>query len=358
MLGSIWKDWSDGMRYSDLCIDLESLSDGKSSQKGFFYNGIWNSVVYRGNEVLRERSELLVIKGNSIFMDIRDDGIRLPGGSTEKDISIIETAIKECQEEAKITPSNVKYYGYYIELFRNGKRTPKWILESHFPVTYTGYLTHVCVGTYEENFTGYIRPEDRDNLNVDAKLVPINKAKKYLNNVQKKALDKYLKEEKYPNFSIGIESNFCIVLESSRAYSNHSYDHLIEDCRAVISKLSEREKFWIGNGYWVDSDHVVYREVQYSNGKPVAFIDVYKLPRTGNCGHIVIAVAPEARGRGIAGKLVENAKRICQGKDEIDSLGWLVDSDNEVSQTMAKKFGFKFVGYRNHKKELEFVYKF
>ena len=132
------------------------------------------------------------------------------------------------------------------------------------------------------------------------------------------------------------------------------YNKYSKDVHTIIDNLSKEESNHIGNGYWVDSDHIIYRKVEYMNNKPVGFIDVYSLPKFKRYGLIIIAVSKEARGKGIGKKLVNSAIQNCKNNKDIDKLRWLADSDNTASINMPKSLGFKLNGDGEDKKE--FIY--
>ena len=132
------------------------------------------------------------------------------------------------------------------------------------------------------------------------------------------------------------------------------YNKYSKDVHTIIDNLSKEESNHIGNGYWVDSNHIIYRKVEYMNNKPVGFIDVYSLPKFKRYGLIIIAVSKEARGKGIGKKLVNSAIQNCKNNKDIDKLRWLADSDNIASINMAKSLGFKLNDNGEDKKE--FIY--
>ena len=131
----------------------------------------------------------------------------------------------------------------------------------------------------------------------------------------------------------------------------------ISNIRKIINKLSTKEKEYIGNGYWVDSDHVIYRKIKYLDKEPVAFIDVYLLPKYKRTGLIIIAATKESRGKGIAKSLVNSAISNLKNNKEIDALRWLADYDNLPSINLAKSLGFEYKG-KTKDNCIEFIYNF
>lgn len=168
------------------------------SRKGFRHNGIWNAVVMDRGMYLRERSELLVIRNGCLLVQRKDPwdlSYKLPGGSTEPELTVMETAIKECQEEALITPHKVKYYGEYDIYFHDGTPVPKWLREADYPIKYGGYHTHICVGQYKEPYKRHIDEGDKDDFYKKAKWVPFKECQKFLKDYHWLALTEYCKSE-------------------------------------------------------------------------------------------------------------------------------------------------------------------
>lgn len=119
------------------------------------------------------------------------------------------------------------------------------------------------------------------------------------------------------------------------------YDKYLNDVNEIISKLSKEESNYIGRGQRVDSEYVIYRKVEYNDNIPIAFIDVYLMPKYENTGLIVIAVSKDARGKGIGKELVKGAINSLKSNKDIDRLRWKVDSNNKISINMAESLGFE-----------------
>ena len=157
----------------------------------------------------------------------------------------------------------------------------------------------------------------------------------------------YIEKNKYNILTISCYDNGFITESYSSKKSNN-------DIFNIINQLSKKEYDYIGGGYWVDSDHVIYRKIEYKNNKPVAFIDIYLLPKFPKTGLVVLAVLKEYRLNGLASKLVKEAIINIKNDKRINKLRWATDSDNTGSAALAKSLGFVLIN--NTKKEKIFIY--
>lgn len=84
-----------------------------------------------------------------------------------------------------------------------------------------------------------------------------------------------------------------------------------------------------------------YRKIEYINGEPAGFIDIYTLPKFKDAGLVVLAVNRKYRGLGLSKKLVNNAISFVKNDNKLYYLRWQADKDNDVSINLAKSCGFK-----------------
>ncbi len=142
------------LHYPDDTIVTESVSpydqEPSPSTNGFLKDGVWNSLVVKNGKRYRERVETLILRGDSVFLRKKSTSdYKIPGGSTEKNRSMKDQAISECQEEARITPRNLKYFGCYEKPYMKGPE-------------YDGYICHIFVGEFFKKYSGHIDECDRD----------------------------------------------------------------------------------------------------------------------------------------------------------------------------------------------------
>ena len=132
----------------------------------------------------------------------------------------------------------------------------------------------------------------------------------------------------------------------SRNYKLVTIDEMNEaatfrQVKKIVDHIPKEEHHWFYHGdSFKDSPYMKYRDVMYTPDKKHAgFIDVYAFDSDPDTGIVVIALEPEARGTGIATKLVQKAIQ------KLPSLGikkliWRADTDNTASIKLAQKLGF------------------
>lgn len=167
----------------------------KAIREGGFYgrNGTWNSIItFPGdNRIYRERVETIVIKdGKFVFVKKKPDGeYFLPGGSTEKDISHMDQAINECQEEAHINVRNIQYTGI---TYKDQHETPSWV-KKDCEVEWDATFTEVYVAEYDATYKGPVDKVDEDPFIRSGKFYPTKDCFKFFRKEHRDALLWYLK---------------------------------------------------------------------------------------------------------------------------------------------------------------------
>lgn len=117
------------------------ITDPKTGKYGYYKDGIWNGLYINKGKIYRDRVECLIIDNNQVFLEFKSDGsYRLPGGSTELEVSDEEQVKNECKEEARIVIDTPRYISEYIET--NIK--PNYLKE----FDYSGYRTKVYVSNF------------------------------------------------------------------------------------------------------------------------------------------------------------------------------------------------------------------
>lgn len=117
------------------------ITDPKTGKCGYYKDGVWNGLYMSKGKIYRDRVECLIIDNNQVFLEFKSDGsYRLPGGSTELEVSDEEQVKNECKEEARIVIDTPRYVSEYIET--NIK--PSYLKE----FDYSGYRTKVYVSNF------------------------------------------------------------------------------------------------------------------------------------------------------------------------------------------------------------------
>lgn len=193
------KGYRKGMQtMSDLANAVSSLNEQDANNfdvataikdRGFYNDGVWNSLIEKDGKYYRERVETFVFKGKKVFCQIRDDKtIKLPGGGTERGMTDIAAAEKEIHEEMRATVTNMKETGVvYIE----ESDPSKW--SSSLPIEYNGRITTIYTAKYKGKYTGKIDKADYDDLYLKGKWYNIDEIYDYCNKYQKEVLSRYMK---------------------------------------------------------------------------------------------------------------------------------------------------------------------
>lgn len=141
-----------------------------------------------------------------------------------------------------------------------------------------------------------------------------------------------------------------------------STDSFTKPIRNLIDSLTETQRGYIGDGYWIDKDRTAYRNVIGDAQHVDAFLDVYNLPyEHAGEGTVVLAVANEKSGQGygtkLAKQLVEDYEAGKFGSD-LSNLIWRVDEGNTASDKIAEKAGFIYDGVEEDFGEKLNVYRY
>ena len=190
--------------------------------RGFYNDGIWNSLIEKDGKYYRERVETFVFRGKKVFCQIRDNGtIKLPGGSTERGMTNIAAAEKEIHEEMRATVTNMKETGvvYILE-----QKPSEWM--SILPIEYNGRITTIYTAKYKGKYTGKIDKADYDDLYLKGKWYNISDIYDYCNKYQKEVLSRYMKPIEEAICNIASETVRSIA---RRAIYESDYSSILND---------------------------------------------------------------------------------------------------------------------------------
>ena len=110
-----------------------------------------------------------------------------------------------------------------------------------------------------------------------------------------------------------------------------------KDALKIYNSLSDKEKYWTcPNGSFKDVP-TSYRNVI----KNKAFLDIYSDKKDKKSGFLILAVSPNARRKGLASKLLDDAKDNAK-KLGIKKLVYRTFIENEASHKLALVNDFKF----------------
>lgn len=195
-------------------------------------DGIDNAIVHikGSNEKFRGRSELLIINGNSIFLEKDKYGLctygakmiyNVPGGSWDSGEDHFTSALREAKEEARIIAENPVYTGSYAVIYDAPHR---WVQEK-IPKNkqWKGYYSEVYIATYKSKYAGHIDDADKDEeMAKKGKFYPIEEVYDKLNEVHRIAIDKYF--GKSPLFEANFVDESYIINEKDIYYNKDKFD--------------------------------------------------------------------------------------------------------------------------------------
>ena len=125
-------------------------------------------ILHKNGKNYRVRSEILVFQDDKVLLRKKNKVTQygttyvIPGGGIDDPDECIEVAAaRECNEEAKVVVSNVKFSGE-IETGLYGKKIPEWHKKTLWldGIKYDGYWTYICTGIYSKKYTKYVKKVD------------------------------------------------------------------------------------------------------------------------------------------------------------------------------------------------------
>lgn len=173
------------------------ITEEQAVKYGGYYSeeGIWNSIVRDENtgKLLRKRVETVIINRDKVFLRMipksNNTRYRLPGGSTEKGLSLKDQAINEVNEEAILNIKNIFYTGIkYI----NYKKA-NWNTNCIIP--WEGKETHVFVAEYNGKYKKTVHKIDKDNdMSSNGRFYKITEVWDMLSSSHKRAIQMYIRK--------------------------------------------------------------------------------------------------------------------------------------------------------------------
>lgn len=97
---------------------------------------------------------------------------------------------------------------------------------------------------------------------------------------------------------------------------------------------------------------VLHRKLCFIEGKPVGFIEGYQFSTKKNELYLVTAVLNKYRSKGVLRYMLEDVVKHFSNDLEVCYLRWDAYKENEVSNLIASKYNFDYIG----ESELEYKY--
>lgn len=208
---------------------------------GQYCDGIYNSyVMIEGyNKPLRGRSEILVVKDNKVFLSLKNDSYKIPGGTWDENEDHMQSAVRECNEEALMNVKNTRYVGSYVELSE-----PKNWMKDKIPKDqwWYGYYIDVYIGEYSGKYIGHVNQHDKDSIGQIGKFYDISKYWDQLKDIHKEALTGIYNESVVTEGSKVLEkkNGYDLAVLSARISQNtiDLYDKKFDDYKSVRKRIT------------------------------------------------------------------------------------------------------------------------
>lgn len=299
--------------------------------------GLYNACVKLAGvkKPLRGRSEVLIIKGDSVFLDMKpgNRGYRLPGGGWDEYEDHLLSARREAKEEARIIIKNPLYIGHYVDMYD----TPKDWVKEQIPEKdwWYGYYTELYVAEYDKTYNGRVEVLDRDTMADTGKFYPIEEVYKKLRPVHQRAIKQFTGKEYSTlyvreSFMKNESADKSILDKNFKKKSGKKFSFIdIKSNRAIAERYLSKD-----NDY-----NSIYKEyIDKISGEVVVDTETDRL-----AGYVFIIdkfitplyVVKKYRGYGLGDTLTKNAI----SKHGAKRL-W-VYRDNEVAIKLYEKHGFK-----------------
>lgn len=222
------------------------ITDGITVTRSYGYtspkNGIYNAIVDVNASIrARGRSELLVIKGDEVYLSKSKKGLcedySIPGGGWDPSEPHDKSAIREAEEEARLKTKNVKYADRYLSLYDEPHDWVKREIPEEFQ--WRGYYTEVYVGEYAGKYSGKIEDEDKDDIIKTGKFYKIKEVFDELHPIHQNAILNYLALSKNESNN-PLQENGSYLNVQDCMLENASNDHSVlnEDALMFIATVA------------------------------------------------------------------------------------------------------------------------
>lgn len=123
----------------------------------------WNAIIIFNGKRTRIRAALLVIdtENNRILLSKESGHLALPGGGLDKGETLKQAAVREAEEEVRVTVQNAKYT--HCDYVQTADEVTDWVKE-HVPEEHWwyNYFTCLVLAEYTGVYSGEIEKQDKD----------------------------------------------------------------------------------------------------------------------------------------------------------------------------------------------------
>ena len=299
-------------------------------------NGIYNAIVDVNASIrARGRSELLVIKGDEVYLSKSKKGLcgdySIPGGGWDPNESHDKSAIREAEEEARLKTKNVVYADKYLSLY---DEPHDWV-KKEIPEEYQwrGYYTEVYVGEYDGRYSGKIEDEDKDDIIKTGKFYKIKEVFDELHPIHQNAIFNYLALSKNESNNSLQENGSYLNVQDCMLENKYSF---VESIKYVDYKSADAKKYIESDSFlkktYGNRQNEYNGEIAVDGDNVAGYVFIGDKTDKGFINSLY--VSNEYRKHGIATKLLNDAISKYGGYD------LTVKKDNKIAIDMYTKKGF------------------
>ena len=235
-------------------LDLNcEVKNSYHTLKGETRTPIPQLILHKNGKNYRVRSEILVFKDGKVLLEKKEKETHygtmyvIPGGGIDDPKELIEkAAARECNEEARIVVSDVRFSGMTKSALY-GEKVPDWHKKTLWldGIKYDGYFSYICTGIYAKDYKGYVKVVDRQaDVENKSHWYSYDEVKDILTPEHKKLFEEYLE-------TIGQSVEEASVLtEASKKPSKENFKDFKDFCKAyetpeeVLEFLRKKKAHW------------------------------------------------------------------------------------------------------------------
>lgn len=152
---------------------------------------------------LRGRSEVMIFKGNEVYVSLKNFHL-IPGGGLDKDETWEQAAKREAEEECRLCCKNLKFFGNKVRFYRRPRGWTKRVIPDKKD-WWMGSYTFTFVADYDKYYGGLIDEHDKDKIIKTGRFYNIDEIYNKISPYYQKCIDFYRSGESMVYEDVGDE---------------------------------------------------------------------------------------------------------------------------------------------------------